>query len=85
MLESWIKRKRIPKEDILSLVNLFSSTFSNIYKWATSNLKFVMNVLQVHMLHTLFTLLEALLPCLQSEEKSFLKPEVKIKEKEQAR
>ena len=32
MLESWIKKKKIPKEDIVSLVNLFTSTF---YKYRT--------------------------------------------------
>ena len=74
MLESWIKKKGLKPDEIICLAGLFSESFSKIYKWAIANLKFVMNVLQVHMLHTLFTLLEALLPCLQPvDEKEAMK------------
>ena len=47
---------------------LFESSFFRIYKWSVSNLHFVMNVLQVHVLNTVFVLLEALLPCLQKAD-----------------
>ena len=68
MLESWIKKRGLKADEIVCLFALFTGSFSKIYKWATTNLKFVMNVLQVHMLHTMFTLLESLLPCLQAED-----------------
>ena len=63
---------------------LFALHFPVVYKWAEANLEFVMNVLQViphilpgpltseipqvHVLHTLLTLLEAILPCMQTED-----------------
>ena len=68
MLESWIKKNGLKPDEIVCLAGLFTDSFAKIYKWATTNLKFVMNVLQVHMLHTMFTLLESLLPCLQDED-----------------
>ena len=68
MLESWIKKNGLKPDEIVCLAGLFTESFAKIYKWATTNLKFVMNVLQVHMLHTMFTLLESLLPCLQDED-----------------
>ena len=80
MLESWIKKKKMKGDEATHLAKLFFGSFSNIYKWATANLKFVMNVLQVHMLQTMFTLLEALLPCLQpiDERDSLKSAEAKI-------
>ena len=36
-----------------ALKHLFDNSFFRIYKWAVSNLHFVMNVLQVHVLNTL--------------------------------
>ena len=66
-----------------SFKKLFESSFFRIYKWAVSNLHFVMNVLQVHVLNTLFVLLEALLPCLQkAEEDHPVKKPVEKKKKQ---
>ena len=68
LLSSWFKKKNIQPEYAQVIKQLFESSFFRIYKWSVSNLHFVMNVLQVHVLNTLFVLLEALLPCLQKAE-----------------
>ena len=68
LLASWFKKKNIEPEHSQEIKKLFESSFFRIYKWSVSNLHFVMNVLQVHVLNTVFVLLEALLPCLQKAE-----------------
>ena len=68
ILASWFKRKELAPEHSQALKQLFDASFFRIYKWAVSNLHFVMNVLQVHVLNTLLSLLEALLPCMQKLE-----------------
>ena len=67
LLHSWVKKKELEEEHAAAVIKLFKAYFPVVYKWATTTLHFVMNVLQVHVLHTLFVLLEALLPCLQPE------------------
>ena len=68
LLTSWFKKKNVEPEHANEIKKLFESSFFRIYKWSVSNLHFVMNVLQVHVLNTVFVLLEALLPCLQKAE-----------------
>ena len=68
LLTSWFKKKNVEPEHAHEIKKLFESSFFRIYKWSVSNLHFVMNVLQVHVLNTVFVLLEALLPCLQKAE-----------------
>ena len=68
ILQSWFKQMGLSSEHTDPLKQIFEATFFRIYKWAVSNLHFVMNVLQVHVLNTLLSLLECLLPCLQKNE-----------------
>ena len=68
LLSSWFKKKAMQPEHSQVVKQLFESSFFRIYKWSVSNLHFVMNVLQVHVLNTVFVLLEALLPCLQKAD-----------------
>jgi dynein heavy chain len=68
LLASWFKKKEIISEHKDEIKRLFDSSFFRLYKWAVANLHFVMNVLQVHVLNTLFVLLEALLPCMQKSD-----------------
>merc|ERR1711964_270471 len=68
LLKSWFKRKKLDYEHSDPLNQIFEATFFRIYKWAVSNLHFVMNVLQVHVLNTLVCLLECMLPCMQKSE-----------------
>ena len=68
LLASWFKKKELDPEHASTIKKLFDSSFARVYKFADANLQFVMKVLQVHVLHTLFTLLESLLPCLQKVE-----------------
>jgi dynein heavy chain len=68
ILISWFKKKNLDTEHAQALKQLFDTSFFRIYKWAVSNLHFVMNVLQVHVLNTLLALLESLLPCMQRND-----------------
>ena len=68
LLESWVKKKDLEQENGDAICELFNSSFAEIYKWATANLTFVMEVLQVNILHTIFTLIAAILPCMQIVE-----------------
>ena len=68
LLASWVKKKDLDPENADVLCELFNTSFAAIFKWATTNLTFVMKVLQVNILHTLFTLIEAILPCMQIVE-----------------
>ena len=68
LVKSWVMKKELEPEHADAVIKLFKCAFPVVYKWSVANLRFVMNVLQVHILHTLFTLLEALLPCLHPEE-----------------
>ena len=88
MLESWIKKTGLSREETVAMANIFTEYFSKIYKWSSANLRFVMNVLQVHMLHTVFVLLESMMPSLNSTEEKdgFKKPVIEptvTKEKDQ--
>ena len=73
MLESWIKKTGLSREETVAMANIFTEYFSKIYKWSSANLRFVMNVLQVHMLHTVFVLLESMMPSLNSTEEKDMK------------
>ena len=68
LLASWFKKKELDPEHASTIKKLFETSFPRVYKYASANLHFVMKVLQVHILHTLFTLLETLLPCIQKVE-----------------
>ena len=68
LLASWFKKKGVLPEHSQVIKQLFDTSFFRIYKWAVSDLHFVMNVLQVPVLNTLFVLLESLLPCMQKAE-----------------
>ena len=82
LVRSWVKKKELEDEHADAVIKLFKGSFHAVYKWACANLHFVMNVLQVHVLHTLFVLLEALLPCMQPEEEEVVEVEVKKEVKE---
>ena len=56
LLASWFKKKNVQPEHAQVIKQLFESSFFRIYKWSVSNLHFVMNVLQVHVLNTVFVL-----------------------------
>ena len=73
LLESWVKQRDLDPNHASAILQIFKDTFSAIYKWAMANLHFVMNVLQIHVLHTLFILLESILPCMQKEDERAVK------------
>ena len=85
LVKSWVMKKELEPEHADAVIKLFKCAFPVVYKWSVANLRFVMNVLQVHILHTLFTLLEALLPCLhpEEEEKVEIVVEKKVEEVEE--
>ena len=68
LVSSWLKKRNFHPKDEQVVHDLFETTFFRVYKFSVSSLKYVMDVLQVHVLHTLFSLLETLLPCLPQEE-----------------
>ena len=68
LLNSWLMKMGLKDEYASEIKHLFESSFMQIYKWATSNLHFVMHVLQINVLQTLLVLMEGLLPCLQRHE-----------------
>ena len=79
MLESWLLKKELEPEHAAEIKKSFKESFSKVYKWATANLHFVMNVLQINVLHTLLVLLESILPCMKSdEEEEDLLPKVEV-------
>ena len=70
LLASWLLRKVHDSEHVSIIKNLFETSFFRVFRWASANLHFVMNALQVHVLNTIFSLLEALLPCLKVPEEN---------------
>ena len=68
MLESWLRKKELEPEHATAIRDAFNGSFSEVFKWAYANLHFVMNILQINVLHTLLVLLEAILPCMKREE-----------------
>ena len=74
-LESWIMQqyKKLTREQCNVVRDLFKASFAKVHKWATANLHFVMNILQVHILNTLFVLIEAIHPSMHVEEEDAIK------------
>jgi len=68
-----VKQRDLDPNHASAILQIFKDTFSAIYKWAMANLHFVMNFLQIHVLHTLFILLESILPCMQKEDERAVK------------
>ena len=68
MLESWLRKKELEPEHAAPIKESFNGSFAEVFKWAFANLHFVMNILQINVLHTLLVLLEAILPCMKKEE-----------------
>ena len=68
LLASWLLKKVTDPINVVQIKKLFETSFQRVYKWTMNNLHLVTPALQVHILHTIFTLLEALLPCLQPDE-----------------
>ena len=62
LLSTWLKRTGLKMKNKHTITNLFEKSFNQVLEFSVSSLKYVMNVLQVHVLHTLLSLLEALLP-----------------------
>ena len=52
----------------IKIKQLFESSFNKVYKWTVNNLSLITTGLQVHILQTVFTLLEAMLPALQPQQ-----------------
>ena len=52
----------------IKIKQLFESSFNKVYKWTVNNLSLITTGLQVHILQTVFTLLEAMLPGLQPQQ-----------------
>ena len=59
---SWILKGKFSGKQEKLLKDLFQKSFTKVYKFSVLNLKYVMKVLEVNVLHTLFSLLESLLP-----------------------
>ena len=67
LLESWLKVKNVDGTTRVVLKQLFDGTFQAIYKWAETNLNFVISFLKVNLLTVFFMILEALLPCFKND------------------
>ena len=59
---SWILKGKFSGKQEKLLKDLFQKSFTKVYKFSVLNLKYVMKVLEVNVLHTLFSLLGSLLP-----------------------
>ena len=66
--EPFPRKKELEPEHSAAIKDAFKGSFSEVFKWAYANLHFVMNILQINVLHTLLVLLEAILPCMKKEE-----------------
>ena len=77
LVANWIKKRKYQGRREQKLSQLFEKSFIDIYKFSTLNLKYVMKVLEVHVLHTLFTLLESLLPQDEGDEEMASQSETK--------
>ena len=72
LLASWLMKKVPDSEHAAIIKHLFESSFPRVFRWSNGNLMFMMPALQVHVLHTMFVLLEALLPCLNVQPEEVL-------------
>ena len=68
LLAAWLMQKVKDQVLTIKIKQLFESSFNKCYKWTMNNLQLVTPAIQIHILQTIFTLLEALLPCLQPTE-----------------
>ena len=62
LVSNWIKKKGLKPKQAHLLNQLFENSFHDVYSFSALNLKYVMKILEVHVLHTLFSLLDSLLP-----------------------
>ena len=62
LVEHWLKRMMMSVANESLLRDLFYKSFPDVFAFSFLNLKYVLKVLEVHVLHTLFALLESLLP-----------------------
>ena len=65
LLAAWLMKKVNDQVLAIKIKQLFESSFNKMYKWTLNNLQLVTPALQIHILQTVFTLLEALLPSLK--------------------
>ena len=75
LLAAWLPLKIEDQVTAIRLKQLFECSFNKMYKWSMNNLTFVTSALQVHILQTVFILLEALLPCAQKKKEKSGDPE----------
>ena len=83
-LTAWFLKHNLDEKHVKPMQMLFNSSFETSWKYAISNLNFVMPLLQVNVFQALITILEGILPCLQivdeeevKKRRSSMKPEVK--------
>lgn len=83
-LTAWFLKHNLDEMHVKPIQMLFNSSFESSWKYAVSNLHFVMPLLQVNVFQALITMLEGILPCLQvvdeeevKKRRSSMKPEVK--------
>ena len=82
LLASWLMRKVKDQVMAIKIKQLFECSFNKVYKWTMNNLTLITAGLQVHILQTVFTLLEAMLPGLKpSKEKT--RPKVRDRDEEE--
>ena len=62
LVENWLKKMMFSVKQENLLKDLFFRSFADVFAFSVLNLKYVMKVLEVHVLHSLFALLESLLP-----------------------
>ena len=65
LLASWLMKKVKDKVMSIKIKQLFECSFNKVYKWTMNNLSLITAGLQIHILQTVFTLLEAMLPGLR--------------------
>ena len=82
LLASWLMKKVKDKVMSIKIKQLFECSFNKVYKWTMNNLTLITAGLQVHILQTVFTLLEAMLPGLKPvKEKT--RPKAKDRDEEE--
>ena len=86
-LTAWFSKHEMDEKHRQPILALFNASFETLWKFALTNLHFVMKLLQVNIFESLLTLLEGILPCLQpvdeTEEKkrrNTVKKEEKVDE-----
>ena len=65
LLASWLMKKVKDKVMSIKIKQLFECSFNKVYKWTMNNLSLITAGLQIHILQTVFTLLEAMVPGLR--------------------